>query len=126
MEMVQSAPEKFKNLRDQRLAHVDVAKAGQTYELKKAPGPEWGVDKEAVQRLICIAELLLTILQKKDESFGQFVELARRDARDFWGNLIVFIGAIVTRSMNDLELIANQIGVRSAGTPNDRNTKWPE
>jgi hypothetical protein len=37
-----------------------------------------------MQRLIHIAELLLTILQKKDESFDQFVELARRDARDFW------------------------------------------
>jgi hypothetical protein len=77
--------DKFKELRDRRLAHVDVAKAGQAYELKNAPGPEWKVVKQAVQRLIHIAELLLTILQKKDESFDQFVELARRDARDFWG-----------------------------------------
>ena len=76
--------DKFKDLRDRKLAHIDVAKAGQTYELKNAPGPEWGVVKEAVQRLIRIAELLLTILQKSDESFDQFVELARRDARDFW------------------------------------------
>jgi hypothetical protein len=66
------------------LAHIDVAKAGQCYELKEAPGPEWGVVKEAVQRLVRIAELLLTILQKKDEGFDQFVQLARRDARDFW------------------------------------------
>jgi len=76
--------EKFKNLRDRRLAHVDVAKAGQIYELKEAPGPEWGTVKEAMQRLIRIAELVLTILHKKDEGFDQFVELARRDARDYW------------------------------------------
>jgi hypothetical protein len=76
--------DEFKNLRDGRLAHVDVAKPGQTYELKKAPGPEWRVVKEAIQRLIHIAELLLTILQKSDESFDQFIKLARRDARDFW------------------------------------------
>jgi len=52
--------------------------------LKGAPGPEWKVVKEAVQRLIRIAELLLTILHNKDEGFDQFVELARRDARDYW------------------------------------------
>jgi hypothetical protein len=66
------------------LAHVDVAKAGQIYELKEAPGPEWGTVKEAMQRLIRIAELVLTILHTKDEGFDQFVELARRDARDYW------------------------------------------
>jgi len=76
--------DKFKNLRDRKLAHVDVAKAGQAYELKQAPGPEWKVVKEAVRRLIRIVELLLTILHKKDEGFDQFVELARRDAQDFW------------------------------------------
>ena len=75
---------KFKDLRDQELAHIDVAKAGQSYELKKAPGPEWGVVKEAMQRLIHIAELLLTILQKQDDGFDQCVELSRQDARDFW------------------------------------------
>jgi len=75
---------KFKNLRDQRLAHIDVAKAGQTYELKEAPGPEWKTVKQAIRRLVRIAELLLTILQKRDESFDQFLELARRDARGFW------------------------------------------
>jgi AbiU2 len=76
--------DKFKKLRDRRLAHVDVAKAGETYELKGASGPEWKVVKEAVQRLIRITELLLTILHNKDEGFDQFVELARRDARDYW------------------------------------------
>lgn len=76
--------EKFKDLRDGRLAHVDVAKAGEIYQLKKASGPEWRTVKEAMRRLIRIAELLLTILHKKDEGFDQFVELARRDARDYW------------------------------------------
>jgi hypothetical protein len=46
--------------------------------------PEWGVIKEAVQRLIEMAELLLNVLHRKDESFGQFSKLARRDADDFW------------------------------------------
>jgi hypothetical protein len=41
---------KFKSLRDQKLTHLDVAKAGQKYELKKAPGPlnlpgdDYGID----------------------------------------------------------------------------------
>jgi AbiU2 len=76
--------EKFKNLRDQRLAHIDVAKVGQTYQLKKAPGPEWAVIKEAMQRLIKIAELLLTIVHNRSVDFDQSAALARRDARDFW------------------------------------------
>jgi AbiU2 len=76
--------EKFKQLRDKRLAHIDVAKAGEVYELKKAPGPEWRTVKQAIRRLLRITELLLTLLHKKDESFDQFQKLAHKDARDFW------------------------------------------
>ena len=75
---------KFKSLRDQRLAHLDVAKAGQKYEIKKAPGPEWRTVKEAMEHLINTGELLLTILCKESHSFDQAVELSRRDARDYW------------------------------------------
>jgi hypothetical protein len=76
--------EKFKSLRDQRLVHIDVAKVGQTYQLKNAPGPEWAVVKEAIQRLIKIAELLLTIVHNKSVDFDRSAALAGRDARDFW------------------------------------------
>jgi hypothetical protein len=76
--------EKFKNLRDQRLAHLDVAKTGQDYELKKDPGPEWKTVKEAIEHLNNIAELLLTIVCKESHAFDQAVEFARKDARDYW------------------------------------------
>jgi hypothetical protein len=49
----------------------------------KSPAPEWGV-KEAVQRLIEMAELLLNILHQRNEPFGQFTSLAERHAADFW------------------------------------------
>src|SRR5262245_14068497 len=75
---------KFKNLRDQRLAHLDVAKIGQSYKLKKTPGPEWRTVKQAMEHLINTAELLLTILCKESHSFDQAVELSRRDAQDYW------------------------------------------
>jgi hypothetical protein len=76
--------QKFKDLRDKHLAHLDISKVGKTYILRKVAGPEWGVIKEAVQRLIEMAELLLNVLHRKDESFGQFSKLAKRDANDFW------------------------------------------
>ena len=31
-----------------------------------------------------VAEILLTILRKEDQSFGQAVEIARQIATDFW------------------------------------------
>jgi hypothetical protein len=74
----------FKDLRDKRLAHLDTSKIDQSYVLEKVVGPEWGVIKEAVQRLIEVVELLLVILHRKDESFGQFERIARQDAYDFW------------------------------------------
>jgi hypothetical protein len=40
--------------------------------------------KEAVGRLIQVAEILLTILHQKDESFEQAVKIARQIAADFW------------------------------------------
>src|SRR5215469_10328840 len=76
--------EKFKDLRDTQLAHLDTSIVENHYVLLKVGGPEWGVIKEAVQRLIEIAELLLNVLHQRDESFGQFTKLAKRDAMDFW------------------------------------------
>jgi hypothetical protein len=76
--------DKFKSLRDQRLAHLDLAKVAQKYELKNAPGPEWRTVKEALEHLINTGELLLTILCKECHSFDRAVELSRRDALDYW------------------------------------------
>jgi hypothetical protein len=76
--------EAFKDLRDRRLAHLDVSLIGDEYRLCEVEGPDWKTVKEAVERLIRVAEILLTILHKKDESFDQAVEIARRVAKDFW------------------------------------------
>jgi AbiU2 len=76
--------EAFKILRDKRLAHLDVSLVGEECKLSEAQGPDWETVKEAVRRLINIAEILLTILHKKDEGFDQAVEIARRIAADFW------------------------------------------
>jgi hypothetical protein len=76
--------EAFKELRDKRLAHLDVSLVGQEYKLWEVEGPDWKTVKEAVTRLINIAEILLTILHKKDEGFDQAVEIARQIAADFW------------------------------------------
>jgi hypothetical protein len=74
----------FKQLRDKKLAHIDVRLVGQSYEIIDVPGPDWKVVKEAVKRLIDVAEILLTILHQKDEGFGQFLEITRQVAVDFW------------------------------------------
>jgi hypothetical protein len=76
--------EAFKDLRDRRLAHLDVSLIGDEYRLREVEGPDWKTVKEAVERLIRVAEILLTILHKKDESFDQAVKIARRIADDFW------------------------------------------
>jgi hypothetical protein len=75
----------FKELRDKRFAHLDVSLIGQEYKLVAVEGPAWTTVKEAVGRLINVAEILLTILHKKDEGFDQAVEIARQIAADFWG-----------------------------------------
>jgi hypothetical protein len=75
----------FKDLRDRKLAHLDVSLIGDEYRLREVEGPDWKTVKEAVERLIRVAEILLTILHKKDESFDQAVKIARRIADDFWG-----------------------------------------
>jgi hypothetical protein len=74
--------EAFKDLRDRRLAHLDVN--GEEYRLREVEGPDWKTVKEAVEHLMRIAQILLTVLHKKDEGFDQFVEIARRVAKDFW------------------------------------------
>jgi orotate phosphoribosyltransferase-like protein len=61
-----------------------VSLVGQEYKLWEVEGPDWKTVKEAVTRLINIAEILLTILHKKDEGFDQAVEIARQIAADFW------------------------------------------
>jgi AbiU2 len=74
----------FKGIRDRQLAHLDTSKVGSDYVITPVKGPDWKTVKEAINRLVEIAKLLLTILHRKDESFGQFRELAERDANDFW------------------------------------------
>jgi hypothetical protein len=76
--------EAFKKLRDKRFAHLDVSLVGQEYKLAEVQGPDLQTVKEAVARLIRVAEILLTVLHKKDESFDQAVEIARQIAADFW------------------------------------------
>jgi hypothetical protein len=83
--------EAFKDLRDRRLAHLDVSLIGDEYRLREVDGPDWKTVKEAVERLIRIAEILLTVLHKKDEGFDQFVEIARRTAKDFWEGQTSFV-----------------------------------
>ena len=76
--------EAFKQLRDKRFAHLDAGLVGQEYKLFEAKGPDWKTVKEAVSRLINVAEILLTILHKEDQGFDQAVEIARQIAADFW------------------------------------------
>jgi hypothetical protein len=58
--------------------------AGQEYRLAAPQGPTWKDVKEAVERLVHVTEILLTILHRKDESFGQFQAIAAEIASDFW------------------------------------------
>jgi AbiU2 len=74
----------FKELRDKRFAHVDVSLIDQQYKLREVEPPTWNTMKEAVEHLILVAEILLTILHQKDESFEQAVAIARKAATDFW------------------------------------------
>ena len=75
---------KFRDLRDKRLAHIDVMSVGKEYALSAPQGPTWTEVKEAIERLVHVTEILLTILHQKDESFGQFQAIAREVAGDFW------------------------------------------
>jgi hypothetical protein len=74
----------FKDLRDKNLAHVDVTAVGLEYRLAAPEGPTWKEVKEAVERLVHVTESLLTILHRKDESFGQLQAIAAEVASDFW------------------------------------------
>jgi AbiU2 len=74
----------FKKIRDKQLANLDTSKVGSDYVLTPVNGPDWKTVKEAIDRLVELAELLLTVLHRLDESFDQFRELAKRDASGFW------------------------------------------
>jgi len=74
----------FKDLRDKRLAHIDVKLGRDGYQLQEIKGPDWRTLKESVSHLVRIAEILLTILHKKDESFPQAIGIAQKTAADFW------------------------------------------
>ena len=74
----------FKKIRDKQLAHLDTSKAGSDYVLTPVSGPDWKTVKEAIDRLVELAKLLLTVLHRLDESFDQFRESAKRDASGFW------------------------------------------
>jgi hypothetical protein len=74
----------FKDLRDRRFAHIDVGLIDREYQLPEIEPPTWRTIKGAVERLILVAEILLTIVHQKDESFEQAVSIARKAAVDFW------------------------------------------
>lgn len=76
--------EAFKRLRDKRFAHIDVSLIDQEYKLAEVEPPSWQTMKDAVERLILVAEILLTILHRKHEGFKQVVQVARKAAADFW------------------------------------------
>ena len=76
--------EAFKDLRDKRFAHIDVSFSDGEYRLPELEPPTWQTIKEAVKRLIDVAEILLAILHQKDEGFEQFVMIAREAASNFW------------------------------------------
>jgi hypothetical protein len=61
-----------------------VIAVGQEYSLAAPEGPTWKDVKEAVERLVHVTEILLTILHQKDESFGQFQAIASEVASEFW------------------------------------------
>jgi AbiU2 len=75
----------FKDLRNKHIAHLEVqtGEAG-VYEIVSPKGPTWGVMKEALQRLVRIAENLLTLVLDKSKSFDEEQELFKRDADAFW------------------------------------------
>jgi hypothetical protein len=74
----------FKQIRDKQLAHLDTSKIGSDYVITPVSGPDWKNVKDAVSRLIRLAELLLSLLYQPDESFDQLRELAKRDSDLFW------------------------------------------
>jgi hypothetical protein len=67
----------FKKIRDKQLAHLDTSKVGSDYVLTPVNGPDWKTVREAIDRLVELAELLLTVLHRLDESFDQFRQLAK-------------------------------------------------
>jgi HEPN superfamily AbiU2-like protein len=75
---------KFKDLRDKRLAHLDVSKHEDKYGPTQIQPVEWDLALEALRRLIKIAKLLSAILRTEGRDFEQFERLAKRDAKDFW------------------------------------------
>jgi AbiU2 len=84
VEWLEQNRESFKNLRDKRLAHLEVKFGDNGYELRPAKGPDWKTVKETISHLVRTAEIVLTILHKKDESFPQAIGIAQKTAADFW------------------------------------------
>jgi hypothetical protein len=79
-----SHEEEFLCFRDKLIAHLDTTLVGEKYSLRTANGPTWGVLKEAIQRLIAAAEILMDILHRRDGAFDQFLKLTRETASNFW------------------------------------------
>jgi hypothetical protein len=75
----------FVDLRNRHIAHLEVRTDDQgTYEAVSPKGPTWIIIKETLQRLVRVAENLLTLVLDKSESFDQARELFDRDADAFW------------------------------------------
>ena len=72
----------FLKLRDKRFAHLDVKLVDQQYQLIDVKEPDWSTVREAVRRLVRVAELLLTLVHRKE--FDQATEVAKRIAADYW------------------------------------------
>ena len=74
----------FKELRDERIAHLEAHFFANKYELSRASGPTWGVMKQAIERLVTAVELLLEMLHGRDEGFDHHLKLVRENADAFW------------------------------------------
>jgi AbiU2 len=74
----------FLDFRDKLIAHLDAILVGKKYQLTKVSGPTWGVMKQAIERLVAVAEILLVILHQRDEGFDQVLKLARENSDAFW------------------------------------------
>jgi hypothetical protein len=56
----------FCDMRDKAIAHLDVILVGKKYELPRVTGPTWEAVKEAIRRLIDVAEILSLILHQRE------------------------------------------------------------
>jgi hypothetical protein len=75
----------FKELRNKQIAHLEVKEGGDgDFENVKPDNPSWQTVKETLQHLVRVAEMLLSLVLQKSESFEQAHALYEKDADAFW------------------------------------------